>query len=122
MAPQVMKDRRRRVAFTFHATTGTDRRTFCGFPENSSWLNGTPILRYTGTQPTACWARKTPGRSDMPISQHRPNDIESAFLNDRRDYPPGWIGVIPETEADLYDLESTMLSRKHKVKETKLRY
>lgn len=47
MAPQVMKDRRRRVAFTFHATTGTDRRTFCGFPENSSlaeWNADTTIF------------------------------------------------------------------------------
>jgi hypothetical protein len=47
-------------------------------------------------------------RNNVSIPQHRANDIEPAFLNDR-DYPPGWmvyhrvLGVVPKTEADRYD-------------------
>jgi hypothetical protein len=49
-------------------------------------------------------------RNNEPILQHRANDIEPAFLDDR-DYPPGWmvyhrvLGVVPKTEADRYDRE-----------------
>jgi hypothetical protein len=77
-----------------------------GFQENSSLaMNGmSDTIRNGHAEPERL------RRSDMPIPQHRSNDIEPAFLNDR-DYPPGWmvyhrvLGVVPKTEADLYDLE-----------------
>jgi hypothetical protein len=76
-----------------------------GFPESSSLvMNGTSdTIRNRHAEPERL------RRSDIPIPQHRLNDIEPAFLSDR-DYPPGWmvyhriLGVVPKTEADLYDL------------------
>lgn len=79
-----------------------------GFPENSSSfaMNGTSdAIRNRHAQPEML------RRNNGPILQHRANDIEPAFLNDR-DYPPGWmvyhrvLGVVPKTEADRYDRES----------------
>jgi hypothetical protein len=76
-----------------------------GFPDNTSSfaVNGTSdTIRNRHAEPEVL------RRNNVPIPQHRANDIEPAFLNDR-DYPPGWIvyhrvlGVVPKTEADRYD-------------------
>jgi hypothetical protein len=78
-----------------------------GFPENLSSfaMNGTSdTIRNRHAEPEML------RRNNVPIPQHRVNDMEPAFLNDR-DYPPGWmvyhrvLGVVPKTEADRYDRE-----------------
>jgi hypothetical protein len=80
-----------------------------GFPEMSSSfaINGTSD---TVRNRHAAAPQMLGRRNNAPILQHRANDIEPAFLNDR-DYPPGWmvyhrvLGVVPKTEADRYDRE-----------------